>query len=1035
MLRWCQKTYRILDDSSLISRTRYHVSSVQHATITRAAGQISLLNSSLATEAQYNCDTAKHRLSSNLEHNASFTTASRSFAAKSNSCLVKAPHCTIDPTFSLTSGPPSSTQKLSTLGVSSPKLPNGKSGTLRSLLPWHQQHEQVASVADIVKSYRRLSKQTLLKHLDGNDFSNLIALLGHLNQHTSVDDQYASPYAKLVQQRGKKNLRILFLQEVAKDMQKSGLSMSERDKYWMMQTYLLELAGTHSPDTLPKRLEQARLFYMQLNYPRDIEAQVDFLSYLVQSNQPTLVQEAVDYVCELIAHPVSAPEPLVRLFCSAVLQFGSGFSSVMKEQLLSALNLRLGQRLDDVTPHPESELRAVDISHLTSSLVHTIFHSVSSVRSTFLADWSHIQCRQSFSPSLSLERRWDNLILLAMHCNPTASSPSIPREINDSQCISWRTSFILDALHSHLGNGGLSSEQLAIIKEIARRSWSLFTLADSQLWPLDVSRIFVSAFLRIAATTFSESLRQQCVAYIRRNHLLNSSLGSRRQALHLSSEYLQAYLSCEGQNWGEIGAILSTMCSDRDFEAHLSNMLLGHYIDSDLAIASNFYFFSKKRDIILDPRIVYQLGLRLIEQQQWSSISHILRDSHLAGRVIEQLFTATLRHFQTNRLEHAPAFLVKLLGQQATVLYSQKPVPPSSKYPIRYLFGLMVAAHGTQMVDLIRSVRITTPHLFSPHLLDRLSSRLTRQRQVEQAVELVKLFSNVPSPSISALRSKTVVQAAEQGATRLAKRLASRSSGSVFKSLHLTRALRFGTFPKTSNQLKRVLSVLREVGSTPTTICRGIGMLVKAKKIYLARKLMREKADHLDPKTKTVIGNMILHAPMGRVDLRNGRLVRYVLRTKDLLMEKYGFVPDRATLNIIVKAVLRWQRMVDASQVRRLFDQTVHEGYPVSERWRRKHGVPFGTPPGTNERVALPSLAPHISFAKHTRPLYKLFIKAFYLRHDVSAAKTVVGILKELEVEDIMEREKRNRARREGIIRKRKRETKVPEQSNTSTWQ
>ena len=45
-------------------------------------------------------------------------------------------------------------------------------------------------------------------------------------------------------------------------------------------------------------------------------------------------------------------------------------------------------------------------------------------------------------------------------------------------------------------------------------------------------------------------------------------------------------------------------------------------------------------------------------------------------------------------------------------------------------------------------------------------------------------------------------------------------------------------------------------------------------------------------------------------------------------------------------------------------------------------------------------------------------MKSFYLRDDVVAAKTVVGILREVEIADMREREKRNRARRDGMLRK-----------------
>ncbi|PPR03681.1 hypothetical protein CVT24_007802 [Panaeolus cyanescens] len=891
------------------------------------------------------------------------------------------------------------------------------------MLPWRQTQGSLIFMKDIVTMYQRIPKADLPAHLGQQDFSNIIALLGHLNQNNSnIDSEFGSPYAKFVQQRGKKDLRIRFFKEVVEDMQNLGFSLSQRDKYWIMKAHLLALTQP-SPDLSPDALEAARTVFSQLAYPKDVAPQVDFLEYLSQSGQAALVQEMVEHICAFLMHPSSPPSVLLRMLCSVVLHQGSELSQSAKERICAALFFRLERRKTSIAT-PISPVRQVfDIAQLTSGFVDAVFHSSPFSGSATVANWCYVQCHKAFSPSLALEQRWDNLSILAMHYQPTVSPSTISGNIKHSDSLLWRIPFILDALQTHLAGSHLSGEQLSIVKDVARASWNLFSSSESQIWPLDIIRIYVSSFLHVAASTFAESLRQQCLAYLHQNHLLDFTSGSRLQALHLSSEYLQAYIACKGQSWTEIGTIFDTLCPDSEFETSLCNLLLTHYTHSNLPLASNLYLFSTRRQRTLDPQLLHGLALRLIAQQQWFSLSRILRDPHLPKSISEQLFTSTLRHFQVNRLEHAPSSLVKLLSDQAIDLYSEKPLHPSAKYPLRYLFGLMVPTHGAELLKLIQIILASTPQLFSPHLVDRLVSQLLKRRQVKQAAALVELFAKSPLPSTSILRSKAVIQAAEKGASVLAKRLSVPSDNlKRSKSLRLTRIIRFGTFPKSPDQVKHILYLLRQANTTPTTICRGVGMLLKAKKVSLARKLLRQKADYLDPRMRTAIGNMILHAPMGRVDLRNGRLVRYVLHTKDLLMEGYGFTPDRATLNIIVKAVLRWQGMVDASQVRRLFDQMVHEGYPAPEHLCRKHGVPFGTPPGSYERIALPSLSPHISFAKHTRPLYKLFIKAFYLRRDVSAAKTVVGILKEVEVEDIRQREKRNRARREGIIKKRKRE-------------
>ncbi|KAI0254993.1 hypothetical protein BJV78DRAFT_808472 [Lactifluus subvellereus] len=124
-----------------------------------------------------------------------------------------------------------------------------------------------------------------------------------------------------------------------------------------------------------------------------------------------------------------------------------------------------------------------------------------------------------------------------------------------------------------------------------------------------------------------------------------------------------------------------------------------------------------------------------------------------------------------------------------------------------------------------------------------------------------------------------------------------------------------------------------------------------------------------------------------------------VLRTLRLLVEEHGFVPDHVTTNIVVKAALRWPTVLDAALVRRLFDYFVWSGYPGEE------GV--GMP--------IPMPKSKMSFVWHVKPLYKMFVKALYLRKDVAGARKVVGVLKEgerMEAERVAGKSRKRRARK-----------------------
>lgn len=63
--------------------------------------------------------------------------------------------------------------------------------------------------------------------------------------------------------------------------------------------------------------------------------------------------------------------------------------------------------------------------------------------------------------------------------------------------------------------------------------------------------------------------------------------------------------------------------------------------------------------------------------------------------------------------------------------------------------------------------------------------------------------------------------------------------------------------------------------------------------------------------------------------------------------------------------------------------------------------VPFGTEDGEMVLggVVLPKLDSRVDFRRHVRPLYRMFVKALFLRGDEVGARRVVGILKLVETE------------------------------------
>jgi hypothetical protein len=144
------------------------------------------------------------------------------------------------------------------------------------------------------------------------------------------------------------------------------------------------------------------------------------------------------------------------------------------------------------------------------------------------------------------------------------------------------------------------------------------------------------------------------------------------------------------------------------------------------------------------------------------------------------------------------------------------------------------------------------------------------------------------------------------------------------------------------------------------------------------------------------------------------------------------FAPDRITVNIILKALMVWRTAFDYQRLRALFDHMVRGGYPAGIYFPSH--PPFSTPPlRTSGSLALSKLPPYISFEKHAKPMLKMFIKAFYLRNDVEAARTVVEILKVEQQKVILQREQRSVARLKGKMKAERKTTRTRNRRDDTT--
>ena len=747
------------------------------------------------------------------------------------------------------------------------------------------------------------------------------------------------------------------------------------------------------------------------------------------------LRQTIFDLCHYIEQHSNPPRPFPDLLWKLVAVYGHRLSLELKERICSILFNRIGKQVVARTS-PESSSPSSDhllsISRLNTALLATMFQCYSpQFPPGFLQRWAVKNARQTLSPTLDIETRWNNLLLLSTHTffgiiglNPQSSITPL-----DPDNIYWRTTLILGTIDEALSSAGHDHGSVSeYVQSISYPLWQMWKEdTESTPQPVDIIRAYVSAFLRIAAKSKDVRLKDDCFFYCQQHVLWvyrqDNTPAMKSQAIDTIVAYILADMSCTKSTWAELYGVMARVLPDTTWRSDVTDALMHYYTFQNISLAYDLYLYTKENRITASSSSLLTLGLSLVSFERWSLLAPILEYETFSREQIEQLLGAYLRVFQVQRHEYADQSFVALLGRIANNLYAQVSPPSSLMYPLRYFLSIMIFTHNSSdAVRLIMAIYRTTPDFFTMHLILRLILQLVRRRQLSRAVELYNLFCHgSPSPSVDNIRRKLTLKLFQIGSRDSARRVDRTGHGrSTLPSGResLARAVDFQRIPLSGHLCRNILCRVALAPTHGPTIRHAVSLLVRAGRLSLARKLFRDSLPHLDLKIKTAIGNIILHGPMYRLDLRNRRLVRHVLRTKDFLVKEFGFIPDRTTVNVIIKAMLRWKSMFDASQVKQIFDQMVHQGYPVPDWWRREHGVPFSTPQSATSGLSEMVLPPHISFTRHIRPMYKLFIKALYLRNDRAAAKVIIGILKMVEIQRMRESEKRNRARREGITKK-----------------
>lgn len=729
---------------------------------------------------------------------------------------------------------------------------------------------------------------------------------------------------------------------------------------------------------------------------------------------------AVDILCETLAAQKDLDNHYISLLSKVVLFHGKSLPFSSKSKILDLFLRRLVSQEHSVRNPVSSAVEDLTMAFSTSFFPHEEVESWALVPS-----WIKNHVKQIFAKELPVEERFNDLVHLAAWILPQGRvDSSLPRMTFGSP--EWRVVTGLAVLGESLTSQGEAYRTPGEIRDVARffsYLWERHAVVDRSK---EIDRAVVVAFLRIAVQTEDGSLLNWSMDYILSRRLWISPHSSERETIQverLLNGFANGTFAYNNHAWAMLPSLLMDLSHSPSQRIRYFRSVLGRLADRDIDIAHQVYGRCLSYHIPIPFEASIHLAQRLAVHHKWDDVIPFLQDHRSNDTRLEQLLETVLRGFRNTRRDLTSPTLAKSVGDVLLNLYSNAPIPSQLKFPIRYFLPVMVASHQAQQtVRLLEVLAKENSTMLSSHFLLRVIHTLMRHRQHELAVKTLELGSSLFKDKprvVGLLHRKTLHALISAGALKLASRVRS-TSPPLATQTTLDRLLRLPSHKYSRSfklSLARLASLVMASRPHSPTVVSTVQLLVQNRSFTLVKKLIERSCKDLKSQDLTMVGNIYLHGLLRHWNKQNRSLMRHMLRTRDFLVEHYGFVPDRTTVNIFIKGMLRWRASMDSRMIRYLFDHLVRNGYPASERWHTANGVPFGTLPG-EVTLDLSNIRQNMSFKRHVQPLYRMFIKELFLRKDARAAYRIIGILKEVEVLAKEQKEFREKARRLGIIKK-----------------
>lgn len=752
-----------------------------------------------------------------------------------------------------------------------------------------------------------------------------------------------------------------------------------------------------------------------------------YLKALLSIKKHNATVEAVAWLCNLINRDIYCPPSLLGVLWECVLDANNLLSDDLKEKILGLISQRLTlptdfseearnrfaslqpeSKVDDHEDHPSFCLTASDLARQVARILFPrVTPSLSGTPSQLaIQEWAHSETQRMFSPSARLEFRWHNLICLALATTRSSTNTMVPtlRTSHNPRlsAVNFKLVAVLALVERIVNSHDLSTDLRSTVRELWT-SWADIANNDPHAHRALV-RPILGTFFRVAALTRDPSLVHSCVR-LASVGFWQFDLGddvARRQAQLLAVEYLAAAAVSGDSLWERIVTELPPHITFPQWHSMLLSKTILRLVRLDAQRAADVYHLWRR--YLPLPNLSVPLGPMLVQEGRADLAIPMLSDIDFTGPYLGAVLRPLAKQGSWYIDLELAAIIAKAL-QSVSISEAPPPTTSARRHMAWALLALVCSAQARAAVTVFKNVYTRDPGFFNGRVLRTFFSMLLRHRQFRGAAEIAKL-----SPRLR-WRHFVLFGLARRGST---PRVEAQLGGSLLPKwlVDVVAHTRLGRRHPAAGLLRRWAT---RRARTPADSRNGLKVLVRARGVGLAVRTYRTACTSRNAGEQTALGNIILDGQATHVRSRGPRHLSGVLRTLRLLVEQHGFVPDRVTTNIVVKAALQSPTVLDAALVRRLFDYLAWSGYA-----REDGGVPFGSGEAAMREAAvvLGTYAPmksKLSFARHVKPLYKMFIKALYLRKDVAGARRVVGILKEAERMEV-ERIARQRKRRMRMV-------------------